>query len=254
MYEQVCYQKSFLKQVIARIDLAAPIDKLDKGPPTPLLSAIIKDFSIVEPADLVVQQIAVNAASVQHSQTSTKQWNFFSKERDRQLVLAPQVMFVQYSKYNTYEEVKRQFAAAIEAMNTAFPGTVASRFGLRYINQIDHAVSNPLNWSEFINNHLISGLAFYTPDDTLTRVVSIAELKCGDLAVRFQYGMPNPDHPAPIKRPFFILDIDASISEAHELTKTIDYMDQAHSCIQRLFEKSITENLRRVMNARPIQQ
>jgi hypothetical protein len=58
--------------------------------------------------------------------------------------------------------------------------------------------------------------------------------------------MPNPDYPALIKRPLFVLDFDAYVQTAHELRESLHYMEQAHTCIQGLFEESITEDFGRL--------
>ena len=182
-----------------------------------------------------------------------KQWNYYSKERDRLLALGPQNVFVQYKDYSSYEEAKDQFGAVVDALNTAFPGTLASRFGLRYINQIDLALDDPTGWDAYIDAKLLCSRDFFGTDESITRLITIAELKYGDMGVRFQFGMPNPDYPAPVRRPHFVLDLDASISEAHDLTETMSYMDGAHDRIQAIFERSITHALREKMNAKPVQ-
>jgi uncharacterized protein (TIGR04255 family) len=76
-------------------------------------------------------------------------------------------------------------------------------------------------------------------------------MKCGELDLRFQYGLPNPDYPSPLKRPSFVMDLDAYIQAAHELQVSLQHTDRAHQCIQSLFEKSITDKLREKMNVRP---
>jgi uncharacterized protein (TIGR04255 family) len=248
MYEEICYGKSFLKQVIAKIDFAAPLERLDKGPPTRLVTPIAKHFPIIEPTDVVMQEIAVNNDGVSHRNTTERQWNYFSRERDRQLTLSPMAAFIQYTKYTTYDETKEQFSALIDALGAVFPGTMVARFGLRYINQIDELVGDATKWSDYINDNLVSTRDFFTDGETLTRLVSISELKYGQVGIRFQYGMPNPDFPAPIKRPLFVIDIDASVTEAHDLSHTITYMDEAHERVQSLFERSIKKTLREKMN------
>jgi uncharacterized protein (TIGR04255 family) len=78
----------------------------------------------------------------------------------------------------------------------------------------------------------------------------VAELQSGDIDVRFQFGMPNPDYPAVIKRPQFVLDMDAYVKTSHDLGGSVQYIEQAHSLIQELFERSIADKLRRHMNAK----
>jgi uncharacterized protein (TIGR04255 family) len=65
--------------------------------------------------------------------------------------------------------------------------------------------------------------------------------------------MPNPDYPAPVKRPLYILDLDASVSQAHDLAEVMPYMENAHNLIQDIYERSITQKLRKKMNVKSIQ-
>lgn len=253
MHEQVCYKKPFLSEVIARIDFASPIEKLEKGAPPKLVSTVIKNFPIIEPADVVMQEFAIEGSALKSKQTASKQWSYYSKDRDRQLVLSPQSVYVQYKRYSSFEEAKEEFGAVVEALNIAFPGTLASRFGLRYINQIDLPVDDPTGWNEYIDGKLLCSRDFFDGDEPITRLITVAQLQYGDIGIRFQYGMPNPDHPAPIRRPLFVLDLDASVSEAHELGDCMNNMDEAHARIQTIFERSITQALRGKMDAKPVQ-
>ena len=81
MYEQVCYQKSYLKQVIAKIDFASPLSEIQNGVPFKLLKTIIENFSIVEPGELINQDFLLEGESLQSKQTMIKQWNYYSKDR-----------------------------------------------------------------------------------------------------------------------------------------------------------------------------
>lgn len=254
MYDDVCYQKSFLKQVIARIDFASPISELEKTVPTKLVNAIVKNFPIVEPADVLMQEVALEGNSIKHSQTATKHWNYYSKDRGRQLTLAAQNVFVVYTKYNKYEEIRDQFSAVIDVLAKAFPEIKAARFGLRYVNQIDLPIDDATKWNQYVDPRLLSPRDCFGEDDAITRLITVVELKYDDMAVVFQFGMPNPDHPAQIRRPLFVLDLDASISQAHDLKDAIGYMDQGHLKIQEIFERSITDELRGKMHVKPVQQ
>jgi len=254
MYEQTCYRKSYLKQVIARVDFASPLFQMEKGVPNKLLNTIVKSFPIIEPSEVLAHEVSINEDSVQSKQTMSKQWNYFGKDRGRQLSLSAANIFISYTNYKSFEETQEQFGAVIEALSKVFPDTKASRFGLRYINQIDLPLSDPTRWDEFINPQLLGSRDFFDENDSLTRLINIAELKYDDIGVRFQFGMPNPDYPAPVKRPMYILDIDASITQAHDLTEVSAYMNEAHLRIQTLFERSVTEALRGAMDVRSVQQ
>lgn len=254
MYDDICYQKPFLKQVIARIDFASPIAQMEKGVPNKLVNTIVKNFPIIEPADVLIHEVALDGNSLKHSQAATKQWNYFSKDRVTQLALTSKCVFVIYTIYRKYEDIRDQFSAVIDALGKAFPETKAARFGLRYVNEIDLPMDDPTAWDQYIDPKLLCSRDFFGDGDTITRLITIAELKYDDMGVLFQFGIPNPDYPAPVKRPLFVLDLDASISQAHDLAEAMTYMDDGHLRIQAIFEKSITDVLRVKMNAKPIQQ
>ena len=97
MYEQICYQKSYLKQVIAKVDFASPLSQIQNGVPTKLLNTIIENFSIVEPGELLNHELSIEGESFQSKQTMMKQWNYFSKDRSRQLTLSAESIFVVYT-------------------------------------------------------------------------------------------------------------------------------------------------------------
>lgn len=252
MHEDVCYGRPFLKEVIVRIDFAVPIEGLEKTLPPKLVKILSDDFPISEPIDAISQELQLSGEGLlQHRQTKFKQWNFFGKEREKQLSLAGPFVFVRYPRYTTFEDMRRQIINVIDILGKTFPDARSRRFGLRYINSIEIAdLSSPLSWGDYINPKLLETITFFTDQENLIRLIQITELKYGDLTVKFQFGMPNPDYPAIIKRPQFILDLDAYVQTAHDLVESIQYMEQAHKHIQELFERSITMSLRERMNVR----
>lgn len=137
MYEQVCYEKSFLKQVIVKVDFASPLIQLEKGVPSKLLNTIVETFPIVEPGETLKHQVSLDRNGVQSKQTTLKHWSYFGRDRQKQLTLSPESVFALYSVYQKYEETKEQFGSVIDSISKAFPDAKASRFGLRYVNQID---------------------------------------------------------------------------------------------------------------------
>jgi len=139
MYETVCYEKSFLKEVIARIDFVAPIDGLEKSLPAKLANVVSTHFPINEPTEAIAQQLQliIGPDEVKQSRTQFKQWKFYGRDREKTLSLAAPFVFVSYQQYTTYENMKEEFAAIIDAIGKAFPDARTGRFGLRYINSID---------------------------------------------------------------------------------------------------------------------
>ena len=76
----------------------------------------------------------------------------------------------------------------------------------------------------------------------------LAEYKTNSMKLNYRYGMFNPDFPNILKKNSFALDLDCFVME--QLTKAEDVLSklsEAHTAIQYLFEKSITDSLRKVM-------
>lgn len=258
MYEEVCYGKPFLREVIVRIDYVAPLEALEKALPAKLGKVAADRFPIAEPGEGFAQELQLGMGEIHHRETRFKQWNFFGKEREKHLSLAAPFMFLRYSRYSTYEALKEDWAALVEAVAKAFPDAKAGRIGLRYVNHIEIDGIQPTEWAGYLSGDLLQATAFFYRPEHLTRLLHLAELRYGDLQIRFQFGMPNPDFPAVLKRPLFILDFDGYVQTAQELTESLGLLDEAHGRIQELFELSITNQLRERMNviggAAPLQQ
>lgn len=252
MYEAVCYETPFLKEVIVRIDFVAPIEELERTLPSKLAKVFSEYFPIIEPIDTLAQELQWRGDEVRHRQTRLKQWSFFGKDRDTQLALAAPYIFITYKQYRTFEQMSEQFRAVVGALGSTFPDVRSGRFGLRFVNRIDLAdLASPTDWSRYISPGLLATQAFFAEPESLTRLIHIAELKHKELHLRFQFGMPNPDYPAIIKRPQFVLDLDGYIHAAHDLGESVSYLEATHQRIQALFEESITDALRERMHARP---
>jgi uncharacterized protein (TIGR04255 family) len=86
---------------------------------------------------------------------------------------------------------------------------------------------------------------------TPTRVFHNLEVSYDDYNLRFQFGIHNPDYPAPIKHRGFILDYDAYYKGLLEPTDIPNALDNYHKSIQELFEKCITEQTREYLNVKP---
>lgn len=252
MYDTVCYRTPFLKEIIVRLDFVGELTPLTSKIPAKITTAFAKKFPISEPTEAVTQQVTISGdGAPQHSQIRIKQYNFHSKDRSRQLSITRNFIFFKYSRYETYEELRESFNIVATAFSKQFPETQVARFGLRYVNVIDIENTSPVNgWKPYIHRDLLSTLKFLPPKN-ITRAFHILESKFEDIDIRLQFGIHNPDFPAIVRRPEFILDFDGYVQVFHSIAESVNYMDTTHAHIQSQFERSITPRLREIMNGQP---
>jgi uncharacterized protein (TIGR04255 family) len=255
MFDDICYKKSFLKEVITRIDFTAPIPSLSTELPSSLAKGITKFFPIHEPTESIARELEIGFSEgveqIQHRSKRSKQWNYFGKNREKKLILTSDCFLISYKEYSSYESLFTDFSEFLSVFTKCFPDTQVGRFGLRYINQIEvEKLKPPTKWNKFISDDLTNMIDFFDDPESLTRLFHLAEMKENDLSIKFQFGMANPDYPATIKRPHFVLDFDITNQIAHDFSKSFEYMNKAHFIVQKLFERSIKDPLREVMNGK----
>lgn len=248
MFEEVCYKKSLLKEVIVRVDFSSPVEDLATTIPPKVGNAALARFPVSEPRKAIAEHLQMSAKAIKHNRQEFTEWNYHGKNREKRLVISPSVTFATYSRYSTYEVLKEDFLSILSVLFPAFPDLRASRLGLRYINHIEQSGADPLQWNEYIDKGLLGLFERFTDRQHVSRLFNIAEFNFDDLQVKFQFGAPNPDFPASIRRPLFVLDIDAYFQGLQELGELSANMDRAHERIQALFEESITDRLREAMN------
>ena len=245
------YQRNFLTKVIARIDFLSPMVSLQDVLLSSVSEASLKYFPIPEPKDatLRVFSFGPEVRDIQKSQEiSSKEWHFFAKDRDRHLLISRDAMFVESEHYQSWDDYSKCFLDVCDALYDNYKDLQIKRLGLRFINNIEIPGLKQFQWNAYLNSNLLS--IFKVPDDKsqISRAFHNLELNSGSFYVRFQYGMHNPDYPAPIKKRIFILDFDAYATGSlakEDLHQTLPLL---HEEIVKLFENSITERLRGIMN------
>ncbi len=251
MYDDVCYNNSFLKEVIARVDFAAEDELLRKRIPPEIGNAAVKRFPISEQKKAMKHELQLSTKEFHGKQEEIIEWNYHGLNHEKRLVISSATILVTYTKYSSFEELKEDFLSVLAQLFKERMALQGARFGLRYVNNIEPANSDPFKWSEYIDTRLL-GLfeRFSAQQDIVTRLFNIAEFRDdNDIQIKFQFGAANPDYPARICRPSFVLDIDAYYHGLQDYPDIAKMIDIAHEQIQRLFEDSITAGLRKMMHA-----
>lgn len=250
MYANVRYEKPFLKEVVVRVDFSAPIDPLGKSLPNKVAKSAVQHFPISEPRKAFSEELQFSADRIRRTRDEITEWNYHGRDREKRLAISPAFVFATYTRYTTYEDLKADFLSVLESIFKSYPEVGGSRLGLRYINSIEISQGNPFAWSEYIDESLLGLFSRFTDREPLSRLFHIVEFKFDDVNVRFQFGMPNPDYPALIRKPIFVLDLDGYVHGLQNLAEVSENIDRIHAHIQRLFEASITNRLREIMHAR----
>jgi len=248
--DAICYKRNFLTEVIARLDFVSPVAGIASELPKALSAGLLRYFPIGEPQPMFTQKIQVLPTAVaEPPKKEFTQWNFFGMRREKRAVLTPNFLFVSFNTYETYEKLRAEFLAILTPFFQGFPDAQPSRMGLRYINSLSFDLKNPLKWDGYLNRKLLSLFSFPIPGAEPARVFHNLEVAYPDFSLRFQFGMHNPDYPAPIRQSVFVLDFDAYHQGLIAASDVQSLLDKFHSAIQSLFEQAITPALREVLNA-----
>src|ERR1039458_1969736 len=235
----VNYKKNFLKQVVARVDLLTPLLGVDVTLLPALGDLAVEDFPIPEPRDAITREVQISAAEVKATQEARfKEWRFHGRERTKTLSISQQAVSVEYTSYQTYELVKKEFVRILDRVGELFPGVKSSRVGLRYVNVIERKEPNPMEWSAHLAPQLLSMFQFPLEGDrlALSRIFHNIELNFEAFNLRYLFGMPNSDYPARIRQKVFVLDLDAYAASVADLRETGVLLDNFHGKIQQYFE------------------
>lgn len=247
MYEEACYATPPLKEVILRLDFGAPIEAFTKSLPQKVATAALHAFPISEPQKAQAQEVVFTGAGMHANSTEFTQWLYHGKNREKTLTIQRDAIVFQHRKYETYEKFKSEAKSIFLSVFDAEKDLSVSRLGLRYINVFEMGDGGALDWGKYINPEMLGAVEFFGKFDNLSRAFHVIEFNHDGHLTKLQYGIANPDYPAPVRRRHFVLDIDSSYQGAIGMAEVDALIDSAHSKIQDLFEKAITEATRAEM-------
>jgi len=255
-YEDVCYQAPFLRQVVLRLDFLEALAPLAASPPESVRGRLRSDFPLLAVKEATQKQVQLTLGTdgqplqrVEREGTTIYEWVFQNERRSSSVTFTASHVAIVYSQYRSFEELVRHLIALLDALDTLSSDFSSKRIGLRYINNIEIHGPDPLDWSDYIHPDLLRAVSFCEQKESVSRAFGIIEQHLGTAYVRFQYGIANPDHPAPVRRRAFVLDFDAYSDVSIQRGKVEGTVKRLHSVIQHLFERSILDQLRSMMHA-----
>lgn len=245
------YKTNFLTKVVAKVDFANPIPVEDKLEPE-LTKSILKSFPISEPKKLIGTQVKFvpdEGFNFEGEQLSKTEWNYYGKNREKQLIVASEAFTIIYDEYDSFETLLSEFLDNLTILSKIYPDLQMNRLGLRYVNEIKLNEPHPLEWNEYLDEKLLTIFDVSEDRTKIARGFHDLAINYDDMILGFKYGVHNPDFPAPIKKKIFVLDYDAYFHGFQELTDVGPNLKIFHRVIEDMFESNIKEGLREVMNA-----
>lgn len=250
-YTRVCYSKTFLKDVILRVDFATPLVSLAKKLPSKLSKAALARFPVAEPQKVMAQELQFSATgAVSSNSREETQWVYFGKDREKNIVIAPAVLVMRTGVYSTYEDMVDNFFSVFNVLAAIEPDMVISRVGLRYVNVIELPDGSPLDWDGYVDDSLLGVVRGAYRKQNLSRAFHILEYAFDSINLKCQFGIANPDYPALVKRRQFVIDVDAHSAVSHDVDALRPVVDDAHAVIQDFFESAIAGETRRLMKSK----
>jgi len=254
MYETVCYKKPFLKDVIVRINFASPIEGFQRALPPKVASSALFNFPISEPQKLQEQTVTITHESIENQRGESMQWTYHGREREKTLHITSEYVSLVLKSYKSYEAMRLELDPILDVIFETQKDLVASRVGVRFVNVLDMPHDgDPFAWGDFVRPDMLATINAHKATGILSRAFQIVEFNNNGRSARFQFGLANPDFPAPVRRRQFVIDIDAYYQGALTLADVSTEIDAAHTTIQQLFEASITDATRALMGTQNVE-
>lgn len=259
-YTSVFYKNSFLDHVIVRIDFLQFVQT-----ESTFCESIEKEILRIFPKrgkDQIIRFNTFNVASEQNENGIPNanvnenrmvregiQREYLANDSNNKLTLSNKFMIFEIEKYLSFDKHRQWFVPIVSSFFQKNKIS-ANRTGIRYINSFDQSRVK-LQKKFFvpeIASSLHTKLVVSDEEPQMIRSMHISEYRIDEMTMNFRYGMFNPEYPNSMRKNDFILDFDFFTNEVIESTDgIIRVLDKGHQEIQAMFEKSITDSLRKVM-------
>lgn len=241
------YKKDFLNKVIVKIDFDTPLPIATKGPSKSIYTIVKERFPITEEKRIIGKEFLIGPDVTKERSIEKKEWHYYGKNREKRLAVSPDFMFIEYKKYEYYKILRDDFLSVLDALFHAYPKIQVKRLGLRYIDNIIIPDEKPLEWDKYLKPELNSIFTIADNVSQISRAFHVLEFNYGEDSLRFQFGMFNPDYPAPIKKKAYTLDHDMYVTKILDKSDIEETLNRFHQNIVDSFEKVITDDLRKIM-------
>ena len=251
-FKSIRYKTNFITQVICRVDFVEII-KNDEIFDQAIVSEITKHFTRRE-MDQVLNFSILNV-DVPANVFSGQNYNgikrtYTSTDGKNKIILSNKFLVAEFNSYLTFEDFKDKFKNIVYAIFREKKNNT-ERTGIRFINLFDSEKMR-INKNMFVRSVANALTPIIEPD--INKIVPIrsmhlTEYTSEDINIHFRFGLYNKLYPGKINSNDFVLDFDCFSNERFQNSEDVlRCIDSGHDHIQYLFENSITDKLRTVMD------
>ena len=251
-YSKICYKRSFLSQVIVRTDFLKFIPSELLFSET-VLNNIVDKFPQkgmqqvmrFEDVNVIINQ---NESTTQRSTNEGFQQEFKNLDNNK-IIISNKYVILEINKYSTFENIMDQYRPILQTI-LAVMQVIVVRTGVRYINIYENSIIKLKKslFSPSIGALVNTNLSNEDNGLMCFRSMAMNEYRIGDKLLNFRYGMYNPEYPNAMRHASFVLDYDCFTEERiTRFEEVMQHIYDGHDAIQHLFESSISEKLKKVM-------
>lgn len=237
------YKKNFLSNVIIRIDFS-PILKINKEISEIFQDEIRDDYPVIGGE----RTIKIRTKTQKDSEEKIFPiYKFSDNKKEKIITVTSQHLAIEDFNYKNFTEYKSIIDKIFTAFYKVYKPLNITRMGLRYQNEIKIKNGHPFELDDFLDSSLTFAINnFIETNDDISRFMNQINVSKDDFKIIFTYGIYNSDFPAKISRKEFILDYDCFTNEANA-ENLIEFLEKFNKKIKSLFEKSIKDKLRDIM-------
>jgi uncharacterized protein (TIGR04255 family) len=245
------YKKNYLSKVILRIDFIKSIELSKLRSYADSISSI---FPLSKQIDGEEGYFDLNLQTKQLNQHTNKivSWVFTDKNSTKNLQISPSYLFIEYLKYKNSTDLINDVEKVVNVFINSFGVKTIKRIGLRYLNEIElHNEKDYLKWDKYIANDLLGAISFANNSEfSVSRSMGQLVFKDGFNIINFNFGVWNDDYPNEVNRKSFVLDYDCYSNIPVDLSDTsiVDVVKEYNSKIEKIFELSISDSFRGLLN------
>ena len=190
------------------------------------------------------------------SYTTINQFRYFDENSKKILTLLPNALFLEVYSCRRFKELREVIQLIVDEFKRAYGKDITVKgTHLQYVFVIRDLPNkklsnglNPFDWQGLINDDLIPRVNFVSQDKkSIFRAMNLMEFNKFDYKVKFQSGLFNSESPTPIGRKEFVLDYDFYNDDERGIRKVMRLVDCFNDKILDLFDASIENGLRDLM-------